>query len=133
ALWFVQGGSVVRVTTQGVFTHYSVAGGGYTELLGIVTGPDGNLWVTQTVVGSRFSNQVIRVTPTGKHKAFTVGNGPSWICVGPDGALWFTERASNAIGRITTSGKYKEYPTNYSEGGPSGIAVGSDGALWFSD
>jgi virginiamycin B lyase len=132
ALWFAQIGGVGRVTTHGTFKHFSIAGPN-AQLQGIVTGPDGNLWVTQTVVGSSFSNQVFRVTPKGKHQTYTVGSGPAWICVGPDKALWFTERAANAIGRLTTDGKYTEYPTNYQDGGPSGIALGSDGALWFTD
>jgi len=132
ALWFAQVGGVGRVTTQGTFRHFSIASPN-AELQGIVTGPDGNLWVTQPIVGSSFSDKIIRVTPKGKHQSYTVGSGPAWICVGPDKALWFTERAANAIGRLTTSGKYSEYPTNYQGGGPSGIALGPDGALWFTD
>ncbi|HMF27675.1 MAG TPA: hypothetical protein VKE42_02825 [Candidatus Cybelea sp.] len=134
ALWFAQSnGTVGRITTKGKLSHFTVASGD-ADLNGIVTGPDGNLWITQEVVGStRFSNQVLRLTPNGKVTAFTVGSGPTWICVGPDKALWFTERDQNAIGRLTTGGKYKEFPTNYKYGGPSGIALGPDGALWFSD
>ncbi len=133
ALWFAQsGGGVGRITTQGTITHFTVAAAN-ADLEGIVTGPDGNLWVTEAVDGSRFSNHLIRVTPNGAHKSFTVGSGPTWICVGPDKALWFTERAANAIGRLTVKGNYKEYPTHVQNGGPSGIAVGPDKALWFSD
>jgi virginiamycin B lyase len=132
ALWFAQSGGVGRVTTQGKFKHFSVADPN-AQLQGIVTGPDGNLWVTQKVKGSSFSDQVIRVTPKGQYQSYTVGLGPAWICVGPDKALWFTELAANAIGRLTTGGKYTEYPTNYQGGAPSGIATGSDRALWFTD
>jgi virginiamycin B lyase len=134
ALWFTESnGTVGRMTTSGSVTHFSVAPGN-AELKGIVTGPDGNLWVTQYVVGSTsFSNQVIRITPSGKSKSFTVGSGPDFICVGADRALWFTEADSNALGRITTTGKYHEYPTGFEYLQPSGIAAGPDGALWFSD
>lgn len=134
ALWFAQSdGTVGRVTTKGKITHFTVAADN-AHLNGIVTGPDGNLWITQETVNSTlFSNQVYRLTPQGQVTAFTVGYGPTWICVGPDKAIWFTERSSNAIGRITTGGKYKEFPTGTEYGGPSGIALGPDGALWFSD
>ena len=118
---------------KGGLTHFTVAASN-AHLQGIVTGPDGNLWITQETLNStRFSNQVLRLTPKGKVTAFTVGFGPTWICVGPDKALWFAERGANAIGRLTTGGKYTEFPTGYKYGDPSGFALGPDGALWFSD
>jgi streptogramin lyase len=134
ALWIAESnGTVGRMTTSGSVKHFTVASSN-AELEGIVTGPDGNLWVTQYVVGgSRFSNKVIRVTPSGKHKAFTVGSGPDAICVGPDQALWFTELNANAVGRLTTNGKLTEFPTGNQYVTPSGIAAGPDGALWFTD
>jgi virginiamycin B lyase len=134
AMWFAQSdGTIGRVTMKGKITHFPVAEGD-AHLYGIVTGPDGNLWVTQQTLNSTLvSNQVYRVTPQGNVTAFTVGSGPTWICVGPDKALWFTERGANAIGRLTTGGKYKEFPTNFKYGEPSGIALGPDGALWFTD
>ena len=51
---------------------------------------------------------------------------------GPDGALWFTILASDAIGRVTTSGVVSYY-TGPTIGGPAGIAAGPDGALWFTN
>ena len=98
ALWFAESnGKVGRMTTKGRVKHFSVAPSDAT-LKGIVTGPDGALWVAQYVVGgSRLSNQVIRVTTSGKKKSFTVGSGPQFICVGPDGALWFTESGAGAM------------------------------------
>ena len=101
-------------------------------LQGIVTGPDGALWITQSLTGSRVSNNVIRLTTSGQTKTFTVGAGPSEICVGPDKALWFTELDGGAIGRLTTAGKFKEYKTHYKYFEPFGIAAGPDGALWFT-
>jgi streptogramin lyase len=54
------------------------------------------------------------------------------ITAGPDGALWFTENAANAIGRITTAGMVKTYPLPTPNAFPCGIAAGPDGALWFT-
>lgn len=66
---------------------------------------------------------------------FQLPNRFSWpqrIVAGPDGALWFTENGSSAIGRLTTSGALREFPI------PSGgrgfdVAVGPDGAIWFTE
>ncbi len=134
ALWFAQSnGTVGRITTTGTITHFTVAAQN-AGLQGIVAGPDGNFWITQSLVGgSRETNKVIRLTPKGKTKTFTVGSGPAWICAGPDKALWFAEEGANAIGRLTTRGEYSEFPTHYKYANPSGIAAGPDGALWFTD
>jgi streptogramin lyase len=58
---------------------------------------------------------------------------PQWITTGPDGALWFTERATDALGRITVSGQLTEFPVPTASAGVNGIAVGPDGALWFTE
>jgi virginiamycin B lyase len=61
-------------------------------------------------------------------------SSPYSITVGPDGALWFTDGAENAIGRITTNGAITEYGTGITSGSyPNGIATGPDGALWFTE
>jgi streptogramin lyase len=139
ALWFAESnGTVGRMTLDGKVKHFTVAASN-AGLEGIVTGPDGNLWVTHFLTqGSRFSDAVIRLTPKGKFTTFQIGSssspvGPDEICVGPDDALWFTEQAANAIGRITIKGSYTAYPTNYEYVDPSGIAAGPDGNLWFTD
>ncbi len=131
ALWFGESnGTVGRMTTKGKVKHFTL-GGTYTEYQGIVTGPDKNLWVTEYLNGSHSSARVIRLSPGGKSKAFDVGSAPDQICVGPNGALWFTE--GEAIGRLTTKGKYKEFPINVKYSQPGGIATGPDGAIWFTD
>jgi hypothetical protein len=55
------------------------------------------------------------------------------ITTGPDGALWFTENASNKIGRITTAGAIAEFPIPTAGSGLRGIITGPDGALWFTE
>src|SRR4051812_34370 len=59
------------------------------------------------------------------------------MTAGPDGALWFTERHGEAIGRITTTGTVTEFPVPTSMENPlpdpQGIAAGPDGALWFTE
>jgi len=100
--------------------------------MGLVSGPDGNLWFTE---GNR--DVVGRITPQGVITEFhtpTPLSQPSAITVGPDRNLWFTETNANKVGRITPSGAITEYavPTAYSA--PiHGITVGPDGALWFTE
>jgi streptogramin lyase len=52
------------------------------------------------------------------------------IALGPDGAMWFTERNSSKVGRITTAGVITEYPV-VANSQPYAITTGPDGALWF--
>jgi streptogramin lyase len=133
ALWFTESnGTIGRRGPGGKIAHFTVAPAN-AQLEGIVTGPDGNLWVTQYTQGTRFSNQVIRMTTRGTFTSYTVGYGPAFICVGPDGALWFTENSASAIGRLTTAGKYREFPIGNKYYEPFGIAAGPDSALWFTD
>jgi len=97
----------------------------------IATGPDGNLWFTETAGPGRIG----RITPTGQVTEFTAGltpkAQPTGIVAGPDGALWFTERAAGKIGRIAVDGRIAEFPLPGSQ--PFGIAAGPDGALYFTD
>jgi hypothetical protein len=59
---------------------------------------------------------------------------PQGITAGPDGALWFTERAGNKIGRITTAGVVtNEFTVPTANSSPFGITAGPDGALWFTE
>jgi streptogramin lyase len=64
----------------------------------------------------------------------TAGGDPSSIARGPDGSLWFTERAGNRIGRITPTGAITEFSAGLSPGsGPHAITAGPDGNLWFTE
>src|SRR5689334_10280839 len=63
----------------------------------------------------------------------TAGSGPVGITAGPDGNLWFTENATNQVGRITPSGSVQEFPIPTSGSDPAGITVGPDGNLWFTE
>jgi streptogramin lyase len=59
----------------------------------------------------------------------TANSGPYGITTGPDGALWFTERNANKIGRITIAGVITEFPIPTAVGVPAGITTGPDGAV----
>ncbi len=54
------------------------------------------------------------------------------IVKGPDGAIWFTEGATDKIGRVDSSGHFREYLLPFNSD-PEGITVGRDRALWFTE
>ena len=61
------------------------------------------------------------------------GTNIAQVRAGPDGNLWFTDRAGK-IGQITTSGAITEYNAGLNAGSqPFSLAVGPDGNLWFTD
>ncbi len=138
ALWFTsssggfsnQGnGFIGRITTSGNITTYDVPlGHAFTFAFNITPGPDGNLWFTQAA-------SVGMITPSG---VITEYPGPcysnSTIVAGSDGALWFSpanDGATQAIGRITTSGVFSTFPVGDTVA-PGRITAGPDGALWFA-
>jgi virginiamycin B lyase len=106
---------------------------------GIVSGSDGNLWVTEYD-----ADKIARVTLNGTITEFPLptANAPGWIAAGPDGNLWINEDtvAVNTIGRMTTAGAVTEFPlpppfhtervANASDIGP--VTAGPDGNIWFS-
>lgn len=59
------------------------------------------------------------------------GSQPSGITLGPDRALWITERLGNRIARLSSAGELTEFPIPTLNSGPTGIVLGSDGNLWF--
>jgi streptogramin lyase len=63
----------------------------------------------------------------------TAASQPSAIAAGPDGAAWFTEKAANKIGRITTAGAITEFTIPAAGSEPTAIAAGPDGNIWFTE
>src|SRR3954454_10403213 len=88
----------------GPVTEFPLASAGHRPQA-IVTGPDGNLWVTEVI-----KKKILRVTPQGKITEFAVPGDKvgvlQGIASGPDGNLWFTSREENAIRRLSTSGEF---------------------------
>ncbi|MDR3638779.1 MAG: SMP-30/gluconolactonase/LRE family protein [Isosphaeraceae bacterium] len=99
---------------------------------GIVEGPDGRLWFTESVAG-----KIGVINPQTKaFQEFNTQNGsstPLGITVGPDGQLWFAEQGSNALGEITTTGTVHEYTIPSPIAFPFGVATGPDGNVWFTE
>src|SRR5207249_2781159 len=69
---------------------------------GIATGPDGNLWFTEEVIGGRIG----RITPQGSVTEYLLPTKDSYargITAGPDGRIWFMEHATDRIGALRPS------------------------------
>ena len=94
---------------------------------GIVTGPDGALWVAD------YAGYIVRLATDGSYIQYPACCGPDQIVSGPDGALWFTEWEGSQIGRITTSGTLTGYTIESGAPGLNGLTVGPDGAMWFTE
>jgi len=146
-LWF--GGSpqnlVGRITPAGQVQEFTLptplptACGGSSTCgpLNITSGPDGNLWFTES-----FVDKIGRITPAGQIQEFSLpttcggsGCNPQDITSGPDGNLWFTELSGNKIGRITPAGQIQEFALPIACEGNScapAITSGPDGNLWFT-
>lgn len=130
ALWFASGSNIVRITRDGVLSSFSPPGLG--NATGIASGPDGNIWVTDST-----KNAIGRMTITGVYTAYSDGISPNAspqdITAGPDGNLWFTEWSLDRIGRITPAGLVTEFSAGMTaKSGPRTIIAGPDGNLWFT-
>ena len=132
-IWFVDGGSIGRMTPTGQVTYFQGASdgmGGFGNPLDITAGPEGALWFADGV------NRIGKITTTGVVTVFPVphsqGHGayPYSIAAGPDGNLWFTDGDNQEIGRMTPTGALTDFPVTGFR--PFDITAGPDGAMWFT-
>lgn len=82
-------------------------------------------------------NRIVRLrydcTPLASFAVPTPGADLYSIVTAPDGNLWFTERQTNKIGRLTPAGVFTEFRIPTADSAPKGLTVGPDGALWFTE
>ncbi len=147
ALWLVDGGPAARIgryRSSGELTWFNLTAFGANPLiLGLTTGPDGNLWFSvalRKADGTPDGSAIGRMTPQGTQTAFPVPSAAAFanqtsagIAGGPGGTVWFTEPASGRVGRITPGGSISEFRLSSSSAGPRQITSGRDGAIWFTE
>jgi virginiamycin B lyase len=118
----VGAGENIKLFTQIVnrSISYSIDGTPYD----ICSGPDGNLWLTDT------TGHIWKITTAGVTTSYGIAGLPYGICSGPDGNLWVTD-LEGFVWKITTAGVM----TSYALAGaiPYGICSGPDGNLWVTD
>ncbi len=160
AVWFVQQNSnngtysLGRITTSGAIAEYQ--GLVTNDVVSMVEGPDGNLWLAEAAPGTTFGSgpyvHICRITPKGTVTTFSVPgnfNTIAGLTPGPGGNVWFTEQEDGrtngqqpAIGEITPAGVTTLHaipqgttldPSLGVPVNPTAITTGPDGALWFGE
>ncbi len=96
---------------------------------GITSGPDENLWFTDSGTG-----KVGKITAGGETKEYAAEKDePEGITAGPDGNLWFVEHTVRHVNHMTTSGALTVYTLTRTSTSNVGITSGPDGNLWFTE
>ena len=153
ALWFytgsphgaaqVQAGAswIGRITTSGqASVVYNPDPLTLAGISGITTGPDSNVWFTETTSTANFgggpqahpNSSIGRLTPSGNVQSFALPSSlgmPGAIATGPDGNLWF---ASAEIARVTPSGQISSYRLPDPSAEIGAMASGPGQAVWFA-
>jgi virginiamycin B lyase len=122
------GGQIGKITRSGTLTEYAISSLS-ARPSSIASGPDGNLWVTDSG-----RNRIIKVSTSGVMTSYgipTADSHPGTITPGPDGSLWFVESSARKVARVTTAGIITEFKLGEDDWFyPVGIAAGPDGNLW---
>jgi virginiamycin B lyase len=140
SIWFTGSAEIGRITPDGDMTVWreTSIGSSVGAPDALTVGPGGQIWYTDD------AGFVCRLISGGKGTCFPIHPTTKdiWmrgLATGSDGALWFTEDnlttvadTQNAIGRVTTAGKYRQWLLPPGSG-PTRIAAGPDGALWFTE
>ncbi len=97
-------GSIVRVTTAGVFSKLPDP---LLGPVGMIVGPDGNIWVADEVTLTASPpwavlSALVRVTTSGVVTHFPIDGLVTSLAPGSDGNVWFTDEATPSIGHIGT-------------------------------
>jgi streptogramin lyase len=102
---------------------------GFAQPENLVFGPDGRIWITQTLSTDVIAFHYLANSPS--TTTFSLSSYSYGIAVGPDGRIWVTEPDAKKIAACPPQGgACTEYPVN---GIPIYIAAGPDGNLWFTE
>lgn len=127
AFWIAEAaGAIERIPISGAATSHAVAG----HPMRIAAGADGALWYLDGDGRVRRMTLLGNVTTIVASVSGGVTAGDA-ITSGGDGAIWFTEAASNKLARLTPSGSLTEFAVPDAFGTPTGVTSAPDGSLWF--
>ena len=72
--------------------------------------------------------------PSTSTRSRAPASNPQEIVAGADGNLWFTDRGTDRIGRITPTGTVTTFDAGIpADAEPWGISTGPDGNIWFTE
>ena len=127
------GGSVATpsapsASATSTIAEYSLPGGSHS--FGITAGPEGNLWFTESGLGT-----VGKITTGGTTSQYAANDDePEGITAGPDGNLWFVEHVvRNVDHMVPGTGALTTYTLTRTSTSNVGITAGPDGNLWFTE
>jgi streptogramin lyase len=125
---------IARVTTTGTFTEFSTlfAPPPPDNPLGLVDRGDGNIWYVANG-SSRVGFQGINSGVAGETSVPTANSGPFGIATAPDNNLYYTESATDKIGRIANLFTAQSEISLTTGTVPESIVRGPDGNLWFTE
>jgi len=107
AIWFTASGSApligrIPMNGDGPFTIAPFDLSASAQPMGIVGGVDDAVWYTDTNGnGSIGRISTVGSNPMTSYNVPTSGSAPTYITLGPDGTLWFTDASAQIIGHVT--------------------------------
>jgi virginiamycin B lyase len=105
----------------------------YANPLGITYGGDGRVFFANAGAASVATSEVLGSLPINATYTLAPSSQPSDVTLGPDGRIWVTEYAGDAIAACDpASTSCLQYPLAPGSS-PHGIAAGPDGALWITE
>jgi virginiamycin B lyase len=97
---------------------------------GVTSGPVGSEWFS-------LDNAVARIDQQGQITTYPVSDpnehDVGWMTRGPDGDVWFAERDTGKIGRISANGSMREYALPSPGAIPQGIVFAPDGNVYVTE
>ncbi len=130
-VWFVDPKAleVARlVPSTGQVTEFNTSVAG----VGIVSGSDGNLWMTASA-----SNRILVISTAGNvlhtYVVPTANGFPHGPTLGRDGNIYFAELKASKLARITPMGTFTEWKLPHTGSKPFVTAFGPDGLLYATE